>query len=213
MGRFLFVSDLHVNDENYERTLEGLNNIVSKYDVDFIVSGGDNGEVDNNFLDSLNACFYSIYGNHDTIEWVKDFNGHWLHDGMHVIGDFSLLAWNGIFGFSEKYPKWYHRSLDDFIRFGYSWANARPDVFVSHEIPYYNRFGKQVQEYLSVMNYGVKMIKPRVWLNGHIHRGVIIDRDTFQGIVYVNVESKGKKVSGVIVEKDGDEINITIVEG
>lgn len=209
--KFLFVSDLHIDDNTHEEMIKWLGDVVAKNDVDFVISGGDNGDINLEDLESFGVKFYSIYGNHDSAEWVKKYSNYWLNDGLHILDDFKVLAWNGIFGFSKSNPKWYHRSLDEFVRFSFQWANVSPDIFVSHEIPYYNRFGKEVQKYLCVMNFGVELIKPRVWLNGHIHRGVIIDNSSFgNNMVYVNVESQYRAKYAVVVEKDGDEMKIHI---
>lgn len=215
MVRFLGVSDLHVEIGEEEERAKWLNDLISRYDVDFVLSAGDNGLIGCDFIEMLDAEFYTVYGNHDAPSLVKEGHCHnkcWLADGLHMIEGVSVLAWNGIFGFRRgKDRKWYYRSLDDAVRFGFGYANKRPDVFVSHEVPFY-RFGegKVTQEYLCVMNFIVKRVKPKVWLNGHMHmhKPFTFDGVMFAPTVYIRVQGLKDNWSVVVFEKEGEGIRI-----
>lgn len=211
MVRFLGIADVHVEFGEEEKRAEWLNSLISEYDIDFVLSAGDNGLTTEEFVKLLDADFYTVYGNHDLPSLVKeDFELHkcWLADGLHIIKDVSILAWNGIFGFRRGNDrKWYYRSLDDAARFAFAYNGKRPDIFVSHEVPFYS-FGedKKTQEYLAVMNYIVKKARPKVWLNGHMHMSepYTFDGYTFSPTVYVRVQGLKDNWSVAVFEKRDD---------
>jgi len=213
--RILFVSDLHIDDDNRYGQLSWLKALVRKYSPDMVLSAGDNGELLADDIKSLNVSFYTIYGNHDRPELVqsdKELSKYWLVDGLHMFySGVRILVWNGIFGFRKRGRKWYHRSLDDAVRLGFKYQKTSPDIFISHEVPWYKFDKKRTQEYLAVLNFIVKIVKPKVWLNGHMHLDVPVtyDSETFSPTKYVRVDSRSVSRGYAIIDV-GNELKIKL---
>lgn len=215
MVRFLFISDFHVDSNDKPFKLAWLKSVVQMYEPDLILSAGDNGDLSVDDIEELGVDFYTIYGNHDSPALtISDFQlyKHWLRDGLIVLNNgLRILAWNGIFGFrTDRKRKWFHRSLDDAVRLAFKYMNNRPHVFISHEVPYYRYKDITTQEYLAVMNYIVRMTKPLVWLNGHMHlnQDVQIDKKTFKPTIYIRVESYRRGYAVVDIDTEADRVQL-----
>ena len=215
--RVLFVSDLHIEDNNKYGQLSWMKALVRKYRPDMLLSAGDNGELLAEDIEQLKVQFYTIYGNHDRPEFVqsdKMLSKYWLADGLHVFyNGLRILAWNGIFGFrTDRKRKWYHRSLDDAVRLAFKHQRSKVDIFISHEVPWYQFGKKRTQEYLAVMNFIVKMVKPKVWLNGHMHlpEPVTYDVKTFKPTVYVRVDSRVCSHGYAVIDFEEDDFKVKL---
>ena len=197
--RILFVSDMHIEKKELNEIYVNLLNFLSeKYEIDLILSGGDNGQEFN--PEDLNVKFYSIYGNHDSTKITE--SEWWLPDGLHILGGVKVLAFNGIFGFREGNRKWYYRSLDDAVKIGFGYSGKRLFIFLSHEVPYGSLCGKNTQEYLGAMNFLVKKVEPLFWLNGHMHCRKPFD--VYPGFIgqttYIRVQSLADNFGAIILD-------------
>ena len=214
--RILFVSDLHFPGSITDMQQYMLFEIIRQIKPDIVLHAGDLNSSDMKILmiveseyffkDVLGGVpFYTVYGNHDSdaLADIKNLDGTpiLLKDGMNDVMGLKIFAFNGIFGFSKK--RWYHRSLDEVVKLAFKHANTEPDIMVTHEVPYGNWCKEfKIPKYLNVMNFAVDIVKPKMYLFGHLHIKESYNVDMFGGTYVIRVDSSPRHRAFAVIEYD-----------
>ena len=214
--RILFLSDLHLSGVITDIQQFMLFELVRQLNPDIVLHAGDLNtsdmkvlmitESDYFFKDVLGGVpFYTVYGNHDgnAIKDIKNLDGTpiLLNDGMNEIAGLRIFAFNGIFGFHRK--NWYHRSLDDIVKLAFKNIGAEPDIMITHEVPYGDWSPKiKVPKYHNVINFAVDVVRPKLYLFGHLHSVNGYNITMFNDTYVVRVDSSVRHQKFAVIEYD-----------
>lgn len=210
--RLLVVSDLHGE-------LGAVWAGVEQAQPDFLLccgDWGDPGEVELSDLEALSARLpvYTVYGNHDHLEALEawrnpDGSDVLLRDGeLQDVGPLALAGINGIWAKSHRKP--YYVTDEDVEAAAQQLAAAgRPvDILLSHGCPsgvadltWQNRHGGQ-RCFLRAF----QLLKPRVYLTGHLHRAQ--GYETHDGTIIRNV-GQTPRGEAVVLDWAGDRLVVT----
>lgn len=164
--KFLCVSDIDIlKDMNIEV-------LKSRFkDVDFIMSAGD---VSNYYLDYLvsvlNKDMIYINGNHIyhkdyPIPFAKNIDGKFIkYKNLRILG----LDGSKVYSFQEHQ----YTEKDMFFKILKNWLFLLNgvDIVISHAPPKgIHDVDDRVHEGFSVFNKLIKLLKPKLWIHGHIH--------------------------------------------
>jgi len=173
------VSDLHYGIRPFKgrdesKVFEALYDAVQDEKPNLVLSAGDFGEKANEEMFGpicKQACFLTIYGNHDNIGLIKSLwneNGTlcWLSDGNIIEWEsLRIAAINGNIVLRKRKP--HHRTPEEVEQLIEAYAAiGRMDMPVTHEAPKHHLLKSIGYEVLSK---AMEVLKPKSYLCGHIH--------------------------------------------
>ena len=207
--KIMVISDLHYEHEIRKDADEGkawnwLIEIVDLHKPDLLLSCGDWGSTINpeEFYELLRKTIVvSIYGNHENLQVLSSlYNVRTtyylpvlLEDGkIYNINGIIVTGINGIIASKRTVRKGVPRkTVEDFIGIAEKLKNTDIDILLLHEAPaldiYRNKiaFDKRTKTVLEV----IKLIKPKLVFNGHLHFSpYTVYRFEF-GTLYIRIDS------------------------
>jgi len=204
--RALFVSDLHCEDT--EEQWDWFFDVVDKEGADVVLSAGDWGQCNKPRLHELldKVKVYTIYGNHDDVKYLASLKNN---DGSNVllVADWTVLEGlivggiSGIVSPKKRIKDGVPRSSpEEFVEKARRLEYAH--ILLLHEAPYIPSLFKVWRSAGSLKALEVlKMIKPRILLQGHLHQGPVKIGE-YDGTVIVHVDSSIKSRGYAVLEID-----------
>ena len=209
--RVLFISDLHCEDS--EDQWDWLFEIIDREGAEVVLSAGDWGHCRYRLHEILGKVkVYTIYGNHDDVRYLASLrnvdgskvllDADWVVVGGLIVGGIS-----GIIALKRRIKDGVPRVLpEEFIekakRLGYA------DILLLHEAPYIPSLFKVWRSVGSLKALeALRMIKPRILLQGHLHQGPV-RIGVFEGITIVHVDSSVKSRGYAVLEIEGDKVSV-----
>ena len=206
--RVLIISDLHYDHKicksvDESKAWSWLMSIVDHHKPDLLLSCGDWGTAitHEKFYDLLGKCVVlTIYGNHENVNVLKSLynvktNEHLpvlMKDGeIYEFDGLKIAGINGIISERKKSRKGVPRKRpEEYLKVGNTLANKNIDILLIHEVPYLPSIFDNVRDSISsqIALKTIKLIKPRVVINGHMHVGFKYYKFNFN-TRYVNIDS------------------------
>ena len=219
--KILFVSDVHFENQVFHgvdesRAWNWLISIIDFHRPDLVLSAGDLGTaVTVEHVDEvLKRCkFYTIYGNHDNVEVLEKTNillkdGEVINiNGLNIVGINGIISlWTPVKGSVPRKPP--HVFLDIAKKVYEKYGNSI-DILLIHEVPNLPiyRGVLQMDWTKDVVREVVEIVKPKVCLNGHVHR-IPYTYYKWKGIHYLRVESSQFQKCYAIIYWDKKMIEI-----
>lgn len=207
--RLLAVSDLHGDLDAAWAAVEAAQPEVLLCCGDW----GDPGEVEPADLEAFSERLpvYTVYGNHDHLEALREWRNAdgsdvLLENGETVrVGTVTLAGISGIWAKSHRKPFYITEEEVEEAALAVSASGQRVDVLLTHGCPsgvadltWQNRHGGQ-----KCFLHAFQAIRPRVYLTGHLHRAQ--EYRTREGAIIRNV-GQTPRGDAVLITIEGDEL-------
>ena len=206
--RVLVISDLHYDHKIYKgiderKAWSWLMGIIDYHKPDLLLSCGDWGTAitHEKFYNLLEKCpILTIYGNHENLSILKSLHNiktdeHLailMKDGeVYEFHGLRIAGINGVVSVRRKSRKGIPRKRpDEYLRVARALAGKGLDVLLMHEVPYLPSVFDNIRDTVSsrVALEAVKIIRPRLVVNGHMHAG-FKHYDFGFNTRYVNIDS------------------------
>lgn len=204
MARVLAFSDIHYESRPHggvdqRMAWRWLLDMVEYHKPDAVLSAGDMGMAVNLWrLKELASrlMLLAIYGNHDNLtvlRRVRNASGHpvLMEDGVvYEVGGLRIAGINGIVSGRRMKAGVPRRSVEEIIEAARMLEDKRIDILLIHQTPYLPRLFDMRQDPGSEAALeAIRIVKPRIVVNGHIHRGGFNMLQLPWGTLYVNIDS------------------------
>jgi len=217
--KILFISDLHYEKKGVEvEAWQWLLSIVNRHKPDILLSAGDWGTAVSieEFEELLEKTLvYSIYGNHDNLKVLSALQN--INKTKVLIADgriaevygLKVSGINGIIALRRKSRKGVPRKRpEDFINIAYSLAKSRVDILLLHEtVPLAEYRGLiRFPRYLSVVIDVIRVVRPVLVLNGHLHLDHGYTFSAVDNSAYLRVDSSQQSLHYALLKDSCIEV-------
>ncbi|QKR00754.1 metallophosphoesterase [Metallosphaera tengchongensis] len=215
--RFLLVSDVHKSYKPHKGhdmsvAVEWLLEVIDRTGPQVLISAGDwdEGMTPEDFGRILSKVdLLTVYGNHENfpvIEKEAVQNGKVIEfEGLKIAGI------NGLIGFRVKkgVPRTEPTEFMDAVH-RIKKAVPRLDILVTHQPPYIPEIYPYMREddYSKLVFEAVEDLKPRLFLNGHMHSSCYSYYQFPSGTKYLRVDSSQTRKCYGLLESDKSEVRV-----
>ena len=226
--KIMIISDLHYNKRIFRgvdesRAWSWLIEVVDYHRPDYLLSCGDWDSAINEaeFYELLKKTIVlTIYGNHENMDvLVKLYNiraSNYLPVLMedakiYDIGDLKIADINGIIAKKRKVKKGVPRKTpDEFLEYARKLRDKDIDILLIHETPFLPElFPFMTRDFRSETALeAIKIVKPRIVFNGHMHSGGYKFFDFPFGTKYIYVSSDQKERCYLILYTSNMKIEV-----
>ncbi len=209
--RVLFVSDLHCEDG--EEQWDWLFERIDEEGVEVVLSAGDWGHCKYRLHEALGKVkVYTIYGNHDDVEYLASLRNP---DGSKVLLDaekvviegLTVGGISGIVSLKRRVKDGVPRNFpEEFVEKAKRLGAV--DLLLLHESPYIPSLFRVWRSVGSLKALeALRMIRPRVLLQGHLHQGPV-KVGTFEGTFIVHVDSSIRSRGYAVLEIENGSVRV-----
>ena len=224
----MVINDLHYDKRVFKgidesRAWEWLLSIVDYHKPDLLLSCGDWGTGINfkEFYELLKkAIVLTIYGNHEDVDVLtKLYNvrtSEYLpvlmgNSRVYDVGDLKVAGINGIIAKKKKVRRGIPRKTpEEFLECAKKLEGKDIDILLMHETPYLPElFPFMVRDFRSETALeAVKIIKPRLVINGHMHSGGYRTHDFPWRTKYIYIDSSQKERHYLILNTNNMDLEV-----